>query len=156
MSHTSCRPEREVEDNAPIQPEPTPFAKYAWCNRSPPKVQFFIWFLSQKSNSLQTQPAAQRDCLTTPPATCAIKLMRLPITYIIFDCPFATSFWSSLGVSLDPTPSAHHLWDMSRPVQIGSRQFIVFIHLCCWNLWKHRHHVVFRDVPPSLPHLQVT
>lgn len=72
--------------------------------------------------------------------------------HIIFGCPVARSFWCALGIDV-MTAQVRALWNMARPSAIPARHHSVFLHLCCWNLWKHRNEVVFRHESPSLPRL---
>ncbi|KAK3144026.1 hypothetical protein QOZ80_4AG0307890 [Eleusine coracana subsp. coracana] len=63
--------------------------------------------------------------------------------HIIFGCHVARSFWNALGITTT-NASVHHLHFLSRPPNVPARHQDVFLHLCCWNLWKHRNEMIFQ------------
>jgi hypothetical protein len=65
--------------------------------------------------------------------------------HLISGCPFAVGFWARLGMSLTEE-DASHLWCVRSPGHLPAAHFNVFLLLCCWRLWKHRHDVVFRSL----------
>jgi len=65
---------------------------------------------------------------------------------IIFSCPFASEFWSAIGFVV-PADAADvsHLDKLDRPAHIPSKHFSTLLLLCCWQLWKRRNGVIFRQ-----------
>lgn len=128
------------------------FVKYVWNQWSPPVLHAAA---IPKSNSLQNKPPQQRhprQFNLLYASTCAQA--DETAQYLLFDCAFANSFWTSLGMNPAIAPPVTQLWEIARHPHIPAERFDVFIHLCCWNLWKHRHDVVFRELHPSLQRLR--
>ncbi|KAG2569425.1 hypothetical protein PVAP13_7NG391420 [Panicum virgatum] len=47
------------------------------------------------------------------------------------------------------------MWELPRPDHIPAPSYHTFLLLCAWQLWKHRHDVVFRNMEPSLLRLML-
>ncbi|KAK3166309.1 hypothetical protein QOZ80_1AG0044170 [Eleusine coracana subsp. coracana] len=67
--------------------------------------------------------------------------------YLIAGCPFSIGFWSPIGVPISED-DVSRLWGVRAPPGVPALHFNMFLLLCCWRLWKHRHDVVFRSLPP--------
>ncbi|TVU23656.1 hypothetical protein EJB05_26035, partial [Eragrostis curvula] len=131
--------------------EPCNFFEFVWHNRAPPRIQFFAWLLVhgriQCKTNLLTKHVVDND-------VCDIchSSAETP-DHIISQCPFAASFWERIGFSAHNMPQVAELWTVSLPAHILRQHSDTFLLLCCWQLWKHRHDVVFRHMDPSLPRL---
>ncbi|KAF8724596.1 hypothetical protein HU200_020862 [Digitaria exilis] len=66
----------------------------------------------------------------------------------MFDCPFARSFWTTLGIT--PPSRAANLMEHKPPTHVPASQFGAFMLLGCWVLWKRRNAVVFRQEAQTL------
>ncbi|OEL37942.1 hypothetical protein BAE44_0001042, partial [Dichanthelium oligosanthes] len=68
--------------------------------------------------------------------------------HLIFTCPFAMHAWRALGIDGSAYRVAE-LWTVRRPTTVPAKHFDSFLLLVCWQLWKHRNEVVFRNAPAS-------
>jgi len=75
--------------------------------------------------------------------------------HLILHCPTATQFWTVLGITIPPTASVSCMWELPRPDHIPAPSYHTFLLLCAWQLWKHRHDVVFKNMEPSLLRLML-
>ncbi|RCV20930.1 hypothetical protein SETIT_4G097600v2 [Setaria italica] len=70
--------------------------------------------------------------------------------HIILHCSFASQVWNSLGFqTADATVKL--LWTVARPATVPKRQFLAFLLLVSWLLWKQRNDLVFQHQQPNLP-----
>jgi hypothetical protein len=58
-----------------------------------------------------------------------------------------------LGRQPENIDGVQHLWETIAPIDMPSQAYSSLILLICWELWKHRHDVIFRDMPPDLTRL---
>jgi hypothetical protein len=132
------------------------YHKFIWENRAPPKLKFFGWLLVQnrKQNRIQMKERLlKKHCLNSD--SCVICNSGIESsTHLIAGCPFSTGFWARIGVELDEDDVAT-LSQVRPPVHLPPTHFNAFLLLCCWRLWKHRHDVVFRSLPPCYDRLLV-
>jgi len=114
-----------------------PLATFVWCNRAPPRVQFFAWLLAREH-------LLKKHVLTS--ATCEVcGRLEETAAHIMFGCDFAVSFWESIRVVL-PTPmTTDKLPLLKPPGHIPRKHFRTFLLLCCWQLWKRRNNAVFNQ-----------
>lgn len=116
---------------------------FIWGNKAPPRAQFFCWLLMQGKIqckwNLKKKGIVDDDC-------CEIcnQDSETP-SHIIFHCPFARQFWSSIGFSVADDLGTQDLPNISRPDRLPGAEFNSFVLLCCWQLWKRRNGVVFRQ-----------
>ena len=75
------------------------------------------------------------------------------VSHLISGCSIAQSFWRHIGWDPLRIPPAADLWQIEAQADAPSRSLPTMILLCCWNLWLHRHDVVFRRRDPSLRQL---
>jgi hypothetical protein len=132
---------------------PCPFARFVWKNRAPPRVQFFTWLLVQ--DKIQSRHNLQRK-RAIDQADCELcHHDEETVDHIMFGCPTTFAFWERLGVAPATVSSASvlELWNMPLPSLIPQRHRVVFLMLCCWNLWKHRNTAVFDAQHPCLRRL---
>jgi len=125
---------------------------YVWTSRAPTRVRFFGWLLMlgrlQCRANLYYKHVLDDDicelCRQQPETS----------DHLIFHCTVAKEFWNHLGFQGNlPLPSTKQLWDMPRPPTKPPKHFNTMLLLCCWNIWNHRHDVVFRHQQPSLRRL---
>lgn len=118
--------------------QPCPAFDFVW-RFAPPRIKFFGWVLTK--DRIHCKTALRRKNILQD-ATCDIcGAAEESGDHIFSGCPFAKSFWRRIG--WPPSSVAHvtELWKSSPPIPL--------ILLYCWELWKHRHDVVFRSLPPD-------
>ncbi|CAN6202116.1 unnamed protein product [Urochloa humidicola] len=125
--------------------------QFVWKNRAPPKVKFFAWLLLQ--NRIQCRTLLKKKNIIESD-TCEI-CGREPedAEHIISKCSFAHRFWGHLGWHSSEIPAPPLLWQIKPQAGAPSAELHTFFLLCCWQLWKHRHDVVFRAQAPNLQNL---
>jgi hypothetical protein len=117
--------------------------RVAWQNHAPPRVKFFAWLLTRKR--IQCRSNLQRRKVLED-ATCEVcGRGDENANHIIFNCPFAASFWSGIGFVIPADADVSCLDKLSRPAQVPPEHFSTLILLCCCQLWKRRNGVVFRQ-----------
>jgi hypothetical protein len=86
-------------------------------------------------------------------AKSAMRLWRVWFT-LLWGVPSPPASGTALALiwSKDNVAS---LWNVRLPAHIPGARFSTFLLLCCWRLWKHRHHVAFRSFPPCYNRLFV-
>lgn len=95
-----------------------------------------------------------RSSRTRSVRNAAVKLKQRPI-YIMFECSFARSFWTALGFTLPHGHQVRELHTTPRPDRVPEVHYEGFILLCCWQLWKRRNGLVFRDETMNLRQILV-
>ncbi|GJN23099.1 hypothetical protein PR202_gb10717 [Eleusine coracana subsp. coracana] len=118
---------------------PCPYVDFVWRNSTPPKVQFFIWLLSQDRIKSRANLHTKKIVEDT---TCELCGQHAEDSdHLIFRCATASALWAGLGID---TQNAYvdRLWELQRPSTIPAQHFEFFIHLCCWQVWKHRNEVI--------------
>jgi hypothetical protein len=124
-----------------------PYFDFVWCNHAPPRVRFFAW------NKIQCKVNLERKGLL-PDALCELcKSQDEDADHIITGCTFAQSFWRRIGWKPN---EVQRLWETRTPPRVPKEATPTFLLLCCWELWKHRHDVVFRGMTPSVDMLMAT
>lgn len=128
-----------------------PAFQFVWKNFATPRVRFFGWLLTKNRincrSSLLKKNIIEED-------TCAI-CRQAPETadHIISGCPFTQAFWNAIGWQAGQIAGVQCLWETSAPVQLPRSAHSSLLLLICWEIWKHRHDVVFRAMPPDLSRL---
>ena len=75
------------------------------------------------------------------------------LEHIIFGCTTARNFWAAIGITMTLGQSIEDLHRVPCPQGIPKQGFQTLMALACWQLWKRRNAVVFRDERPSLNQL---
>ena len=122
-----------------------------WINFAPSKVRFFAWLLSQAR--IQSRSALLRkNILTLVEARCPVceGSVETP-NHLFFECTFAQSFWAEVGLRVPVDADVCQLHSYPSLLAVPATTGSTFLLLCCWELWKHRNAVVFREQRPSLP-----
>lgn len=106
-------------------------------------MKFFIWLLLQRR--IQCRSNLHRRNIVDSPVCEICQCEDETPERIIFRCPFAVSFWARLGIALASGQPIGDLVLSNRPDAIPEMQFPMFLALCCWQLWKRRNRVIFRN-----------
>uniref|UniRef100_A0A0E0D6M1 Uncharacterized protein n=1 Tax=Oryza meridionalis TaxID=40149 RepID=A0A0E0D6M1_9ORYZ len=126
--------------------------KFVWDNKAPLKVQFFAWLLARER--LPTKHNLHKKTIVQSPLCDLCSMAIETASHLCIHCPFAADFWGLLNIQINIS-STEHLAALLPPPQIPVKHYKVFYLLCFWNLWNHRHDVVFRNEPLSLHRLLV-
>ena len=124
-----------------------PAYQFIWKNIATPRVKFFGWLLTKnrincKSNLLNKRVLEEDIC-----AICGQGSETAD--HLISGCSFAQVFWRQIGWQAENIAEVRCLWESTAPVAMPRMALSSLLLLLCWELWKHRHDVVFRDMPPS-------
>jgi hypothetical protein len=125
-----------------------PMSDFIWGNCSPPRVQFFMWLASK--GRLQCRANLFKKRIVTTQACEVCQGMEETTDHILLYCPFARGFWNALGLIIDDDLTVHRLQSLARIQNIPAKQFSSFLALCCWQLWKRRNALIFRNENLSL------
>jgi hypothetical protein len=120
------------------------YYKFVWENCAPLKVKFFRWLLDQ--NQIQTKENLVKKNYLGNDACEICGSATESVAHLIVDCAFSSGFWSHIGVDLTKDDVVN-LWGVRPPVHLPTTHFNVFLLICCWRMWKHRHDVTFRSLP---------
>jgi hypothetical protein len=127
-----------------------PYHDFVWGNFAPSKVQFFTWTLSRGRTPTRSELARKR-ILTQAEARCPLCDHRSETAgHLFLECAFARRFWAAARVRFPPRPRVEQLHAYGDAAAVPTASASTYILLCCWNLWKHRNAVVFREQQPSL------
>lgn len=129
---------------------PCPNWKFFWENKAPLKIQFFAWLLVRER--LSTKRNLHKKTIVPTPMCDLCHLGDETASHLCLHCPFAMEFWTSLNIHLS-IPTIVGVSTLLPPPMIPAKHSRVFYLLCFWNLWNHRHDVVFRREDISLRHL---
>ncbi|CAD6213646.1 unnamed protein product [Miscanthus lutarioriparius] len=124
---------------------------FIWKTSAPPRVQLFMWLLSQKR--IQCRVNLHRKHIV-PNATCEVRgeADESP-EHIINGCHVARQFWTKIRVNMTLGFDVSQLHKLDCPNSVPRQEFGTFIALSCWQLWKRRDAFVFRSEQPSVQHL---
>ena len=70
--------------------------------------------------------------------------------HIMFHCAFASTCWEALQIELPANMTPMLLPQLQPPALLSHKHFDAFLLLCCWQLWKRRNNVIFRQQTDSL------
>jgi hypothetical protein len=125
-----------------------PASIFIWKNAAPPRVQLFAWLLVK--GRIQCKANLYRKKIVDSPACTVCGADQETPDHIILHCPFAAQFWSTLGLQDVHNLQTKNLHCFQKLQNLPADQYSAFIILCCWQLWKRRNEVVFRDVHQNL------
>jgi hypothetical protein len=126
------------------------FAPFVWENSAPSKVRVFAWLLVQ-ARILSRASLLKKKILTAVEAVYPIcKDPDESASHIIFHCTIARQFWAAIGGRHPPGADVRCLHAYDTPLTVFALTAPTFMLLCCWNLWKHRNAVAFREQRPCL------
>ncbi|CAO2178466.1 unnamed protein product [Urochloa humidicola] len=126
-----------------------PHYRFIWRNHAPPKVRFFAWLLIQ--DRVQHKSSLTKKRVLEEDLCDLCSHGKEDADHLIWQCPFAQSSWNHIGWPNLSTVTA--LGTAQPPAGVPTQHLSTMLLLCCWQLWKHRHEVVFRAMQPSLPRL---
>lgn len=124
---------------------------FVWQSRAPHRVRFFGWLLLK--DRIQCRANLYHKNVLDNDICELCQLATESSEHLIFQCTVARQFWEHLGFQGLPLPLVTELWNMPRPPAVPPQHYSTFLLLCCWNIWNHRHDVVFRHQAPSLSRL---
>ena len=130
---------------------PCNFSSFVWRNRAPPRVRFFGWLLV--NNRIQCRYNLHLKHVLDDDICQLCGNAAETADHLIFRCLVPSAFWNHIGWTGVNLPEPTHLWEMPRPPHIPAKHFLMIILLCCWQIWNHRHDVVFRHQQPCLSRL---
>lgn len=118
-------------------------AKFIWNSRAPPRVQFFMWLLCHNRIQCRTNLLKKR---IVSDAICEIcSEAEETAEHIIFHCNIARNFWAAMGITVLPGQKVEDIHTIPCPPGIHQQGFETMMALACWQLWKRRNAVIFRD-----------
>lgn len=124
---------------------------FVWKSRAPPRVCFFGWLLLKER--IQCRANLHRKNILDDDICELCRQNPETVDHLIFHCSVAAQFWNHVRCQGMPLPAIPELWNMPRPAAVPPQHFNTFLLLCCWNIWNHRHDVVFRQQNPCLRRL---
>jgi len=133
------------------QGEPDATAKFIWSSSTPPRVQFFGWLLVH--DRVQSKTNLHRRKIVDAVVCDLCGDCPETATHLIFECPVASSFWRTVGVQVPAGFCVSSLHQLPKPAHVPSKHFETLILLCCWQIWKRRNGVIFRQEDMSLQQL---
>jgi len=123
------------------------FLQVCMAKPCPPRVRFFAWLLVQEKIQCKTNLLLKN---IIEDATCNLCTTEMENPdHLILHCPFAKRFWLQLGFCIPVNASVTRLWQLRKPAALPQAHYSTYLLLCAWQLWKHRHDVVFRGETPS-------
>jgi hypothetical protein len=128
-----------------------PASTFIWKKAAPPRVQLFIWLLSK--GGIQCRSNLFRKRVVDSPNCLVCGAPDESPEHIIFNCPIAVQFWNALGKQAPQNNHTNQLHCIEKLPNCPDEQYSAFISLCCWQLWKRRNGVVFRNEHQSLRNL---
>lgn len=132
--------------------EPCANWKFIWNNKAPLKVQFFTWLLALER--LHTKSNLHKKKIVQSPSCDLCNSATETASHLCLHFPFTAELWELLNIQISIS-TTKQLAALLPPAQIPARHYKVFYLLCFWNLWNHRHGVVFRNETVSLYRLLV-
>lgn len=117
-----------------------PFFTFVWHNFAPPTVRFFAWLLLENRINCKVNLAKKR---VVSDATCDICKRHDEDADHISVILLSNSRLES-GGELKTSEQWKTYGALSPPME--KKAASSFILLCCWEMWKHRHDVVFQSL----------
>lgn len=118
-------------------------AAFVWNNKTPPRVKFFAWLMTQ--GRIQSKKNLLRKRIVDEDVCEECNQESESAGHIVLHCPFAKRFWQAIGFQVPADLDVHELHLIVRPTNIPKTEFSSFVVLCCWQLWKRRNALVFRQ-----------
>lgn len=116
-----------------------PASTFIWKNTAP----LFVWLLIK--GRIQCRSNLYHKKIVDSPACSVCGATEETPDHIIFHCPIAVQFWSAIGLQANQNLQTKHLHCIQKLPNFPEDQYSAFITLCCWQLWKRRNGVVFRN-----------
>jgi hypothetical protein len=131
------------------QPSSSDSATFIWKSFAPPRVQMFMWLLSQ--NRLQSRSLLTLKKIVSDPTCEVCGLHEETQSHIFYHCDMAAQFWSRMAMNVPSDPT--NLLSWNRPASVAQEGFSSFVALCHWQLWKARNEKVFRQCTTGVQQL---
>jgi hypothetical protein len=118
-------------------------AQFVWRNVEPPRVQMFMWLLTQ--GRIKCRKVLHRKHVV-PDAKCEIcnEQDETP-EHIMGGCSISSQFWHKIGLRPIAGMPMDNIHRFSPPPGVPREEFSALIALSCWQLWKTRSTAVFRN-----------
>lgn len=123
-------------------------ANFIWRNVAPPRVQMFMWLLTQRRIQCRTNLHRKH---VLPDAICEVcnEQDETP-EHIMGDCLIGRHFWQQVGLDAMLLTQMDNIHTISPPPGLPAAEFSAFIALSCWQLWKMQNAAVFRNETSSI------
>lgn len=120
-----------------------PASSFIWKNGAPPRVQMFLRLLMK--GRIQCRSDLYHKKIVDSSECIACGAHEETPEHLIFQCPMAALFWEKIGMPLADGLQTRDLHCFSKVRGIPDDQHNAFISLCCWQIWKRRNALVFRQ-----------
>lgn len=131
-----------------------PTSAFIWKNAAPTRVQMFMWLLLK--GRTQCSANLYRKNILASPACLACGANEETTDHLIFQCPMAVLFWETIGLQQVATNRTMNLHCIPKVRSVPDDQYSAFIALCCWQIWKRRNALVFRQENQNLRQLLIS
>jgi hypothetical protein len=111
----------------------------------------YVWLIIK--GRIQCGSNLHRKRIIDSPACSVCGAAQETPDHLFFQCPFAVQFWSGLGFQSVQNLQTSNLHCIPKLPSFPEDQYSAFISMCCWQLWKRRNRVVFRDEHQSIRNL---
>lgn len=111
----------------------------------------FIWLLMK--GRIQCRSNLFRKKVVDSPTYLDCGAEEETADHLVFQCPPAAHFWEAIGFHHAGSVQTRNLHCLSRATGIPNDQYSAFVALCCWQLWKRRNALVFRQESLNLRQL---
>jgi hypothetical protein len=111
----------------------------------------YVWLIIK--GRIQCGSNLHRKRIIDSPACSVCGAAQETPDHLFFQCPFAVQFWSGLGFQSVQNLQTSNLHCIRKLPSFPEDQYSAFISMCCWQLWKRRNRVVFRDEHQSIRNL---
>jgi hypothetical protein len=125
-----------------------PTSDFIWKNSVPPRIQFFMWLVSK--GRIQCRANLCKKRIVSSPGCEICGATEETTDHIILHCPFARSFWNALGLTVTDDLSAQAMHTLPKIQALPLTQYSTFFAMCCWQLWKRRNALIFRNETLSI------
>ena len=120
-----------------------PRAKFIWKSFAPPRVQLFMWLLTQRRIKCRTVLLKKH---IVDSATCEIcNTSDESPEHIIYGCSIGRETWQSLGLQSIASMDMSQLHNVPNSTAAPIQEFPSFIALICWHIWKARNAKIFNN-----------
>lgn len=124
-----------------------PSADFVWKNAAPPRVQFFMWLASKLR--IQCRVNLFKKKITDSQVCEACGHPAETTDHVLLHCPFARSFWTEIGLQIYDDFSIKSMHSMPKIQALPATQYNTLFALRCWQLWKRRNALIFRNESQS-------
>jgi len=133
------------------QGAPDASAKFIWSSSTPPRVQFFGWLLVH--GRVQSKANLHKRKIVDDAVCDLCSASPETATHLIFECPVASTFWRTVGIQVPAGFCVDFLHQLPHPAHVPGEHFETLVLLCCWQIWKRRNGIIFRQEDMSLQQL---